>query len=234
MKVTKFSALCVVSGSLLLAGLIAAESTPPPPSKITYLDSAAASTGPRPDGAVYTFMDSADPAVAEIATAGYKAIERIGGMLISEVNRELAAKETSLAVSVMHLKSLELPKPVAGQPKITAIKRTSLMLRSPLNAPDGADQAALDKIHKQLITGDTPDKMLVQKIEQPGKPVEWRVYRPIAASQSCLACHGDPATFRPGVKAALDQQYPEDKAIDYSAQEWRGVLRVSVAPAAGK
>lgn len=230
MNLTKYSAL-----SFLLVGVLAAQ-TPPTPApglgKVTYFDSETVGSGPRPDGAVYTFVDSANPAVAEIAQFGYKAIDRIGGQLVSEVTRELAAKEPRLVVSIMHLKQLELPKPVPGQPSITAIKRTSLLIRNPANAPDGADQAALNKIHKQLMADESVDKMLVQKIEQPGKPVEWRVYRPIASSQSCLACHGDPKTFQPGVKEALDQQYPEDKALDYAAQEWRGVLRVSIAPAA--
>ena len=76
--------------------------------------------------------------------------------------------------------------------------------------------------------------MLVQKTEMPGHPVEWRVYRPIASSKSCLACHGDPSKFSPGVKEALDRMYPEDKALDYSAQEWRGVIRVTLVPAAKK
>lgn len=235
MKVTKYSVLSVLSGGLLLLGLSAADKMPlPAPTTITYFDGETVANGPRPDGAIYTFVDSGDPAAAEIAQFGYKTIDRIGGMLISEVTHELATKETSLVVSVMHLKGLELPKPVTGQPTITAIKRTSLMLRNPSNAPDGADQAALDKIHKQLMADQLPDKMLVQRIEQTGKPVEWRVYRPIATSQSCLACHGDPKTFRPGVKEALDRQYPEDKAVDYSAHEWRGMIRVSVAPAAKK
>ena len=74
----------------------------------------------------------------------------------------------------------------------------------------------------------------MQKIEQPGQPVEWRVYRPIASTPACLACHGDPDKFRPGVKEALDRLYPHDKAVDYSAQEWRGVIRVSLTPAAAK
>lgn len=230
MNATKYSVLGVLSGSLLLAGLIAADA-PAVSGKVTYISSEAAATGPRADGAVYTFVDSADPAVAEIVDLGYKTIDRVGGQLVSEVNRELAAKETSLAVSIMHLKHLELPKPVAGKPKVTAIKRTSLLIRSALNAPDGADQAALDRIHKQLMADEAPDKVVVQKIEQPGHPLEWRVYRPIASSQSCLACHGDPKTFKPGVKEALDAQYPEDKAVDYAAQEWRGMLRVSIAPA---
>lgn len=232
MNLTKYSSL-----SFLLVGVLAAQ-TPPAPApglgKVTYFDSEAVGTGPRPDGAVYTFVDAADPAVAEIAQFGYKTIDRVGGQLVSEVTRELATKEPSLAVSIMHLKRLELPKPVPGQLSVTAIKRTSLLIRNPANTPDGADQAALNRIHKQLMADQSVDKMLVQKIEQPGKPLEWRVYRPIASSQSCLACHGDPKTFRPGVKEALDAQYPEDKAVDYAAQEWRGVIRVSIAPAAKK
>ncbi|MBI2813808.1 MAG: DUF3365 domain-containing protein [Opitutae bacterium] len=201
---------------------------------ITYFDA----TAPAPaaaDGSTATFVAGGDTTTTQIAQYGFKMIEQIGGMMIAEVNRELANREISEAVSIMHLKTLELPKPVAGRPAITAIKRTSLLIRDPRNAPDAADTAALNKIHSQLMNDQTPDKMLVQKIERAGQPVEWRVYRPIAASQSCLACHGDPKTFRPGVKAALDLLYPEDKALDYGAKEWRGIIRVSLtAPAAAK
>ncbi len=179
----------------------------------------------------FTFVDSDDPAAAEIIQYGTRTIDRIGSMMIAQVTHELANNDTAVAVSIMHLKNLELPTPKPGKPSITAIKRTSLLLRDPHNAPDAADKAALDKIHTQLMNDESPSKVLVQKIEQPGQPVEWRVYRPIAALPACLACHGDPKTFRPGVKDALDRLYPEDKATDYSAQEYRGVLRVSIAAA---
>ena len=187
------------------------------------------------DGSTTAFVIGGDETANKIAQYGFKMIEQIGGLMIAEVNRELANREISEAVSLLHLKSMELPKPVAGRPTITAIKRTSLLIRDPRNAPDAADTAALNKIHSQLMADQLPDKMLVQKIERAGQPVEWRVYRPIGASQSCLACHGDPKTFRPGVKAALDLLYPEDKAVDYGAREWRGIIRVSMtAPAAAK
>ena len=134
-------------------------------------------------------------------------------------------------MSVLHLKGMELPVSPAGAPKITAVKRTSLHIRNPQNSPDGADRAALMKISDQMTNEGTIAKMVVQKIEQAGKPVEWRVYRPIAVSKSCLACHGDPKTFAPGVREALNQQYPTDQATDYSAQSWRGVLRISLEAA---
>lgn len=213
---------------LITAGLFAQDAA----KAVTYTDSAKVPAGTKPTGAVYTFVDGADPAVAEIAQAGYKAIDQVGTKLINETTRELATKDTALAVAVLHLKGLELPKPVPGQPKITAVKRTSLHIRNPANTPDGADRAALLKISDQLTDEGAAAKMLVQKIEQAGKPVEWRVYRPIAVSKSCLACHGDATKFAPGVKEALDQQYPMDQATDYSAQSWRGVIRVSVEPAA--
>ena len=210
--------ITAVLGSLFTCGLL-----------VAALPAADAPPAPAAAPVTYSFVDSSDPAVAEIADFGSKSIEQIGALLISEVARELATKETSLAVSVLHLKNMELPKPVPGKPYLTAVKRTSVLVRNHLNAPDAADQAALDMIQGQLDNNNPVSKMLVQKVEHPGAPVEWRVYRPIAAAPSCLACHGDPETFRPGVKEALDHLYPEDKATGYTAHEWRGFIRVSIA-----
>lgn len=234
MKAIKLLTVISLLGCLVLAARSSAADAAKPANEptITYLETPN-KTPDMPDGSTAAFVIGGDATANQIAQYGFKMIEQIGGLMIAEVNRELANREISETVSVMHLKSLELPKPVAGRPAITAIKRTSLLIRDPRNAPDAADTAALNKIHSQLMADQTPDKMLVQKIERAGQPVEWRVYRPIGASQSCLACHGDPKTFRPGVKAALDLLYPEDKAVDYGAREWRGIIRVSMtAPAA--
>lgn len=234
MKATKLLTVLSLAGCMVLAAQASAADTAKTTTEptITYLDIPAPAPA-KSDGSTATFVTGSD--ATQLAQYGFKMIEQIGGKMIDEVNRELANREISEAVSILHLKNLELPKPVAGRPAITAIKWTSLLIRNPRNAPDAADTEALNKIHGQLMADETPDKMLVQKIERAGQPVEWRVYRPIAASQSCLACHGDPKTFRPGVKAALDLLYPEDKAVEYGAKEWRGIIRVSLtAPAAAK
>jgi Protein of unknown function (DUF3365) len=203
----------VFSCGILIAALSAADATPAPAVPVP----------------TFSFVDSDDPAVADIAKFGSDAIQNIGGQLVSEVTRELAAKETSVAVSILHLKNLEIPKSKPGQPTITAVRRTSLLVRNRLNTPDAADQAALEKIQDQLENGDHVSKLLVQRVDHPNAPVEWRVYRPIAATQACLACHGDPSTFRPGVKEALDRLYPDDKATGDKEQTWRGFIRVSLA-----
>lgn len=219
----------ISSCAIFAASLTAADT---PTEKAQYFDSANTKIkGTAMGDAKFAFVKKDDPAVATIASTGFNEIARVGGLMVNQVNQALVDDTPEGAVAAMHLKNLELPKPVAGQPTITAIKRTSLMLRDPSNAPDAADAAALELIHQQLMDGDKPDSMIVQRVDRPNQPTEWRVYRPIATSKSCLVCHGDPEKFRPEVKAALDHLYPQDKAVDYQAQEFRGVIRVSLAEA---
>src|SRR5262245_954937 len=111
MKATKFLPGIALSAGLLVALVSAA-------TDITYTDGSKVPAGSKPTGAVFTFVDPADPAAAPIAQAGYKAIDAIGQRLVSETTRELANRDTKDAVAVLHLKNFELPKPVAGQPKI--------------------------------------------------------------------------------------------------------------------
>jgi len=220
--------LTSISSCAVFTAILAAADSPP--AKGEYIDSAStAATGTPMPGATFSFVDGADPAAAPFATFGFNEIARIGGLMVTQVNESLVNDDIGVSVAAMHLKNLELPKPVAGKPAVTAIKRTSQMLRDPANTPDAADAAALEKIHQQLMNDEKPDLMIVQRVDRPGQPVEWRVYRPIATSKSCLVCHGDPAKFKPEVKAALEHLYPQDKAVDYQAQEYRGVIRVSLA-----
>ena len=228
MKSTKFLVVTGLVGGMMWAGLNAAEDKKAL-NTLTYIVDLSNKSTTKHDPASGTFVSVDDPQAAPIAQFGSKMIEHIGYMLVTEINRTLATTEISDSIEVMHLKDLKLPKSEPGQPVVTAVKRTSSLLRDPKNAPDAADQAALDRVYEQLANNEPPDKIIVQKIEPPGQPVEWRVYRPIATTQSCLACHGDPANFKPGVKEVLDRLYPGDKAIDYSRQEYRGVLRVSLA-----
>lgn len=216
----------ISSCAIFAASLCAADA----PAKTDYFTNGPIKGKPMGE-AKFGFVDATDPRVEPIATAGFDEITRVGSLMVNQVNQALVDDAPDVAVAAMHLKNFELPKPVAGKPVITAMKRTSLMLRDPANAPDEADAAALEKISQQLMDGEKPDAMIVQRIERPGKPVEWRVYRPIATSKSCLVCHGDPEKFRPEVKAALDHLYPQDKAVDYQSQEFRGVIRVSLAEA---
>ena len=91
------SKIFVLAGSVLFHAIL--------PAALSAADKAPASAAP----SGFSFVDSDGAAVAELTQFGSKTIEQIGALLISETARELATKETSLAVSVLHLTNLELP-----------------------------------------------------------------------------------------------------------------------------
>lgn len=181
----------------------------------------------------FTWVDADDATAADIRRIAEPVIQQTGGRMLSEVNRVLAKKGAEAGVDELHLKDAKLPAAAAGQPRVTAIKRTSLRVRNPANLPDNADLAALTSIQTAMADGNTPPPLLVQRVEASADaPAEWRVYRPLVTNASCLACHGPVDTIAPAVLVKLERLYPEDKAKGYGANEWRGVIRVSIVPAA--
>lgn len=185
-------------------------------------------------GLVFKRVDPADPAIAPMRQTGERAIAVVADRLLSEVSQVLATKSPEEAIELLHLEGFTLPAAAHGGPVVTAIKRTSLRVRDPANAPDEAERAVLQSILRNLESGESPPKLLMQHVEASGgSPEEWRVYRPIGVAASCVVCHGNPESMPPAVNARLDQLFPADKAAGYSAREWRGVIRVSVTAAPG-
>ena len=179
----------------------------------------------------YEFLSPDDPAIAEIRRLGERVVDHAGGALLSEVRRTLTTDTPALAVAKLHLKDYKLPPGAPGKPVVTAIRRTSLRVRSEANAPDEADLAALRKIQHQLEEGESISKLLVQKVAYPGQAAEWRVYRPLATPGQCLVCHGSKEELGAGVADNLKTFFPADQAVDYTPGSWRGLLRVSIAEA---
>jgi hypothetical protein len=181
------------------------------------------------------FVTDDTPEAAEVRRLGENAINRLANTLVREANTALTKDGPEGAVDVCHLKDLPLTKgTVAGLPRITAVKLTSLKLRSKANAPDAADQLVLDHIQGQMNNGDAPEPLLVQRVETPAAAPEWRVSKPLGVMPRCLACHGDPADQSDALRAKLRLHYPSDAATGYTAGEWRGVIRVTVADSPAK
>lgn len=175
----------------------------------------------------FTWIDPADPTVLAIRESGERVMDRVGHTMVYEVERAVMEQGLSHAIAISHLKDLVLPRPEAGQPRITAIRHTSLILRNPANQPDQAEQAALEIINSAIHGGLDVPAILVQRLGPPNGPSEWRVYRAITTKPICLQCHGPLEELLPAVRSILNSKYPEDKAISYTAYQWRGVLRVS-------
>lgn len=181
------------------------------------------------------FVTTDTPEAAEIQRIGEQAINYLANVMIREVTQAMANAGPETAVDICHLKALTITKgAIAGLPRITAIKRTSLKLRNPANAPDEAELLVLTYIQQQLEDGEPLAGTLIQQIESPPAALEWRVYKPLGVMHKCLVCHGDPAEQSPALRTKLNSLYPTDQAAGYHAGEWRGVIRVTVAAASLK
>jgi hypothetical protein len=49
--------------------------------------------------------------------------------------------------------------------------------------------------------------------------------KPIVTAPLCLTCHGE--TLAPGVAAAVESRYPQDRAVGFAAGDLRGAFHVS-------
>ena len=177
-----------------------------------------------------TFVDPVAPEVAAIRQAGETATAAVAGRLITELTTALASGGPEKAVEVCHVKAQPLTRETPpGHPRITAVKRTSLRLRNPVNAPDAAERAALDHVAGLITRGEPAPALLVQRVDTTGKAEpEWRVYRSVFIQPACLACHGSAEEQSPALRALLRERYPQDAATGYNTGDWRGFLRVTV------
>ncbi len=173
----------------------------------------------------------ATPQQLEVQRIGETAIDRVAVSMVNEVRSALRGGDPTDALDFCHLKALPTTPGaiISGMPRIIAVKFTSLRIRSKENLPDAADKLALDHIDQALKSGGDAPGVVVQRIDLPDSQPEWRVYKPIAVTTSCLTCHGDPDDQSPRLRNKLKAMYPDDLSTGYKAHEWRGVIRVTVA-----
>lgn len=177
------------------------------------------------------FVDPEAPEHAEVRALGENTINRLAFTLVNEVRIAMSKGGAEKAVDQCHLKALPLTgEIIKGQPRITAVKRTSLKLRNAANTPDAAEKLALAKVERGIENGVLP-KVLLQQVDLPGGKSEWRVYRPVGVSPECMACHGPQESMSPELQKLLKERYPSDQATGYAAGQWRGLIRVSVGDA---
>lgn len=180
-----------------------------------------------------TWREADDPSLAPHLADAQSAIDILYSTLASSVAAAVAEGGPPRAVTVCQLSAQPLTRASLPPPpsRVTRLIRTSLRLRSPANAPDDADQAALRRVAALLAARQPPPPLLVQELSGTSRhPAEIRIYKPITVAAQCLTCHGDPATFSPDLQDILRERYPDDAATGYHLNDWRGLIRVSLKP----
>ena len=103
------------------------------------------------------------------------------------------------------------------------IKRTSMKIRNPQNAPDSAEKEALEALDSyRKANGVIPTGVTTFPNNQR------RFYKAISMEQACLKCHGDTTSIAEQVRKEITAVYPNDQAVGYKEGELRGIVSVLV------
>jgi hypothetical protein len=109
------------------------------------------------------------------------------------------------------------------------VRRVSLKLRNPADAPEPAERAILkawERRHRRAPLA--PETESVALVERAGRRT-LRYMKPIViGSEMCLACHAATKKISPEVRQALREWYPADKATGYKLGDLRGAISVSI------
>lgn len=151
----------------------------------------------------------------------------VDSLLNAQLKAAMEAGGPTNAIQVCQQVAQPMTASTASAFEGVTIRRTSLRVRNPANAPDPIDRELLEAWQAGHSAGDLlpPEDVILD-----GSMA--RYYAPITVKALCLNCHGKRAELEPQVTAMLDKYYPDDQAHGYSEGDFRGAVRVDVALAA--
>lgn len=156
---------------------------------------------------------------SHVRTTGSEVAARLVKTLGTQMKTALESGGPVAAVTVCQNAAQPLTNSVTGDAPEISVRRTSLRVRNPINAPDPLDRSVL-----QEFESSAPD-------QRPDEIVKWsrdsaRYYKPLTTQDVCTKCHGNPETFSPALRDLLRETYPDDHATGFAVGELRGVIRV--------
>lgn len=125
------------------------------------------------------------------------------------------------AISACQLKAPEIADGFSG--KTWSIKRVTEKPRNPLNNANPHEREIL-----KMFADTLKQLQFFDEWADPETRTGYTYYRPITIGRFCLKCHGDSTSLDEKVALALQDKYPDDKAIDYSAGDLRGMFVVTI------
>ncbi len=162
----------------------------------------------------------------ELKMEAKEAIQKMGKSLQSHMKKNMKKGGAVQAAKFCSKRATEIEKNInAKYKKGISVKRVSLKLRNPDNAPTQDEKAVLKQIQKDFNKHKQIPKMIVKQVGDN----KYKVYKPIFLKKNvCLKCHGN---FKHRSKKAykiIKEKYPHDKAIGYKAGDFRGAFVVEI------
>jgi len=147
--------------------------------------------------------------------------------LANELKQALSASmQSGGPVAAVQTCKLEAPKITHALNDNLVIKRTSLKLRNPDNAPDAWEKEVLTSFETKLANGTPIDQLVHSETIKTENSTTLRMMRAIPTQGLCLTCHGDKQTMGEDLANALEESYPNDLATGFQAGQIRGAFSV--------
>ncbi|MEQ1715809.1 MAG: DUF3365 domain-containing protein [Hyphomicrobium sp.] len=155
-----------------------------------------------------------------------EAVKAMGGKLQGELKAAIASGGPVSAVQVCKTVAPAIAEQQSKASGLT-VKRTSLKVRNPSNAPDALERRVLEDFATKVQAGSDPATL--EYIEQvaDGERTLVRYFKAIpTAKEPCLACHGSDVSGE--LKETISKLYPDDQATGFKAGDLRGAFSVTM------
>lgn len=163
---------------------------------------------------------------AEPLARAQEAADALTAALMSELLREMSSEGPIGAIRVCSEVAQQTARDLSGDG--LRVRRVSLKVRNPANTPDDFEKRVLEWLEAGIAAGKEAPSELSATFKRDGRR-ELRYLRTIRVADTCLACHGDPASIDPGVRKILAERYPSDCATGYKAGDLRGAISATVS-----
>ena len=164
---------------------------------------------------------------AKVAAIGKEVAGELMATLKSALARAIREGGAENAIGVCREQAMVLTERTAERYPGVEVRRTTLKYRNPANRPDPIDKVVLNELAGLKRKGEElPDYQI--RISETGGDKVYRYYQPIVTSSFCLNCHGDETSIPNKVALLLKAAYPDDKAVGYQENEFRGVIAVHI------
>ena len=144
--------------------------------------------------------------------------------LKSELQSAMKADGPVNAIQVCNTRAPEIAADFSEQ-KGWTVARTSLKYRNPDNAPDAWERKVLEQFEERKANGEDPKQMVYAEVVEDGGAKTYRFMKAIPTGPVCLACHGE--KIDAAVEARIQELYPEDRALGFSAGDIRGAFTIT-------
>jgi len=143
-----------------------------------------------------------------------------------ELVREMERTSPIRAITVCKYSVPEITSNISRE-KGMRVTRVALRPRNPsLGEPDSWEQQVLLDFEKRVAKGEKADALEQHAIVREPAGDYFRYMKSIAMGPPCMLCHGPADQLSEGVRAQLQQEYPNDRAIDYRVGQVRGAVSI--------